>query len=74
MQIIDVINNTNECLETARKAVEDELIRLRDSRISKLLRNNGLVIKESNGNPSEIIRLSIEDCIRIGLKAILDKE
>lgn len=61
---------SDEALEIGRRAVEDELVELRDARIGQL-RNNGLVIKERDGSPSDIIRLGPEDALRIGLRAML---
>ena len=66
-QIID----SPDMLEIARKAVEDVLVDFRDSRIS-VLRNNGCAIREKDGQISGVIRLSIEQVIQIGLKAIID--
>lgn len=63
------ITNAPDLLEIARKAIEDELIELRDSRIG-MVRNNGLCIKERDGSPSDIIRLGPEHAMAIGLKAI----
>ena len=56
-------------LEVGRKAIEDVLVDLRDSRIFRL-RGNGLVIYEKDGRDSSIIRLGPEDALRIGLRAI----
>jgi hypothetical protein len=67
---IDIDSLTLEQLEIGRKAVEDVLIEWRDERLSALGRNNGLVIRERDGRDSSIIRLTIEDALRIGLKAI----
>jgi hypothetical protein len=61
------------CLETARKAVEDVLVDFRNNRIS-IQRNNGCVIREENGEASGVIRLSIEQVIQIGLKAIIEEK
>jgi len=61
---------SDEALEIGRRAVEDELVELRDARIGQL-RNNGLVVKERDGSPSDIIRLGPEDALRIGLRAML---
>lgn len=58
-------------LEVARKAIEDMLMEYRDDRLFTL-RNNGLVIKESDGSPSNIIRFGPEVAVTIGLKAIAD--
>lgn len=69
MDINDVIDNP-EALERGRKAVEDALVDLRDARIGLVGRGNGLVIAEKDGKPSHIIRLGMEDAIRIALKAI----
>lgn len=66
---LSYIANAPDLLEVARKAIEDELIERRDSRIG-MLRGNGLVIREKNGNPSDIIRMGPEEAIQIGLEAI----
>jgi hypothetical protein len=63
------ITRNLELLEVGRKAIEDTLLALRDSRISAF-RNNGLVCKERDGSDSHIIRLGPEHAIQIGLKAI----
>lgn len=57
-------------LEIGRRAVEDELIEMRDMRLALLGRNNGLVVKECDGSDSSIIRLSTEQALRIGLEAM----
>jgi len=57
-------------LEIARKAIEDRLIELRDSRLSMLGRGNGLVIREEDGSNSYIIRMGPETAVSLGLKAI----
>ncbi len=56
-------------LEIGRKAVEDVLVDFRDNRIS-VIRGNGLVIREPDGTPSSVIRLGLEDALRIALIAI----
>jgi hypothetical protein len=68
MKLTEIIEN-DELLEIGRKAIEDVLVDLRDSRIA-VLRNNGLVIKERDGKESDIIRMGPEHALRIGLKAI----
>jgi hypothetical protein len=60
----------NEEWEIARKAIEDNLINFRDCRISMINQANGLVCREKNGQESSLIRLSIEDALRIGIGAI----
>jgi len=66
---LEEIADNDELLEVGRKAIEDSLVDMRDSRIS-VLRNNGLVIREANGDPSSIIRLGPENALRIALLAI----
>lgn len=51
---------SDEVAEWARKQVEDELVELRDGRISMPFRRNGLVIAERDGEPSHIVRLGFE--------------
>jgi len=68
MTIDDIIND-NELLEIGRRAVEDELISFRESRLSQL-RGNGLVIKEIDGTPSSVIRFGMETALVIALRAI----
>ena len=72
MNLKELLDNP-EMLEIGRKAVEDTLIRFRDSRISVLGRGNGLVICEPDGTASHIIRLGVEDALRIALTSILEK-
>lgn len=60
----------------ARKAIEDELVEFRDGGIS-VIRNNGFVIRYSDGTSSDIIRFGPETGVRIALLAIaehLDKK
>ena len=57
-------------LERGRKAVEDVLIEYRDARISQI-RGNGCVVCEADGRPSHIIRLGVDDALRIALTAIV---
>jgi hypothetical protein len=65
-----IVTVTEEELEIARKAIEDKLIDFRDSRISMPMAANGLVVHERNGDPSDLIRLTIVDALNIGLSAI----
>jgi len=64
------IAESQELMEVARKAIEDELIEWRDSRLSTFMRNNGLVIREKDGGDSSIIRFGSEVAVKIGLEAI----
>jgi hypothetical protein len=59
-------------LEVARKAIEDRLIDLRNSRIALVGRGNGLVVYEADGTPSRVIRLGPEDAVCVGLLAVID--
>jgi hypothetical protein len=62
---------SDEALEIGRRAVEDALVEMRDSRISELGRGNGLVIREKDGTASSIIRFGPETALHIGIKAML---
>ena len=66
---LDSLANDDAMMEIARKAVEDVLIKWRDSRLSEI-RGNGLVIREKDGNPSTVIRFGPETAVRIALRAI----
>ena len=67
-----MVAKDNERLEVGRLAVESALIELRDERISMPMRGNGLVVRESDGKASHVIRIGTEDALRIALKAIAD--
>jgi len=60
----------DELLEIGRKAIEDQLIEWRDSRLSEFNRGNGLVIRERDGSDSSVIRFGPETALRLGLLAI----
>lgn len=55
-----------------RLAVEDELVDMRDRNMF-MLRNNGLVIKNTDGSDSSLIRLPIEMAVKIALEAMADE-
>lgn len=63
---------TDSDFEIGRKAIEDELIKWRNGRISQCFRANGLVCREADGTESSIIRFGPEIALRIGLRAMLD--
>jgi hypothetical protein len=66
------IANDHELLwNIARRAIEDELIDWRDNG-RFVLRNNGFVVKYSDGTPSDIIRFGPEVGVRIALLALAD--
>lgn len=72
-RVIDVDSITDrEWWEIGRRAVEDLLVEMRDDRISVMGRNNGLVICERDGSPSDVIRLPIEAALKVGVRAIAD--
>ena len=56
--------------EGPRQEIEDQLIELRDSRISLLFRNNGLVIKEKDSSDSMLVRMGPEEAVSVGLRHI----
>lgn len=60
---------TEEEVELGRKAIEDALIEMRDSRMFTV-RGNGLVIREKDGAESGVIRFGPEVAIRIAIEAI----
>jgi hypothetical protein len=64
---------SEEALTAAHKAVEDVLVELRDQQISVLDRGNGFVIRDPDGQPSSIMRLSARDGLRIGIAAYLSR-
>lgn len=64
------ISDNSDLLELGRLAIEKQLIEWRDERLSSLMRNNGLVIKERDGTDSTVIRFGPELALSIGLKAI----
>lgn len=59
-------------MEIGRLAIEDELVSRRDNRIFEGGRNNGLAIKERDGEPSNVIRMGPEVGLRIALTAIAE--
>lgn len=67
---LEEIAESDEVLEVGRKAIEDMLIDLRDSRIGLVGRGNGLVVYERDRTPSNIIRMGPETALKIGLQAI----
>jgi hypothetical protein len=64
------IATDDDLLEVGRRAIEESLVRWRDSRMSEAARCNGLVIRERDGSLSNVIRFGPEHALRIGLKAI----
>lgn len=60
-------------MERGRRAVEDVLIEWRDLRLSTLNAGNGLVVREKDGSPSDIIRLGTAEGLQIGIQAMLDE-
>lgn len=58
-----------ELIEVARQAIENELIDRRELGLM-VMRGNGFVVRHKDGGESPIIRLSTDDGLRIGLRAI----
>lgn len=56
---------SDEAKEAVRKKIEDDLIELRDARVSLLGEPHGLVVRERYGKPSPVIR--------IGLRSVIDE-
>lgn len=61
-----------EIIETIRKEVEDRLIEWRDGRLGILGRGNGLVIKEKDGTPSNVIRMGTPEVIHYAITRYLE--
>jgi len=70
-ELLDLAND-DEMMEVARIAIEAKLVEFRDARISLLMRGNGLVIRETDGTDSYIIRLGAETAVSIALRAIAE--
>lgn len=67
------IADDRQLLVTAHRKIEDALIDFRDRGISLLGRGNGLVVREAAGNESGVIRMSVQDALRMALRAMADK-
>ncbi len=69
---------TPEDIECARQEIEDMLIWMRDEHVY-LIRpgtyvGNGLVVREKDTGPSDVIRLRVNEAIEMAIKTILKKE
>jgi len=60
-----------DALTMAHLAVEDELVELRDARISIMGPANGLVIRERDGRESSAMRIGTRHALEIGIAAYL---
>jgi hypothetical protein len=60
-----------EAFLKAFKYVEDFLIEMRDIRCSVLVAN-GVVVREADGSPSDVIRASTKDILRMGIESYLE--
>lgn len=69
---------TAEDIESARRAIEDTLVWMRDEHVSIISAGvyvgNGLVIKGRDSSPSSIIRMRTNEAIKMAIKHILEKE
>lgn len=66
---------TDADIETARRHLEDVLIEYRDLRVSigpGGPAGHGLVVREPDGRPSDIIRIRTGEAIRIAVKTMLE--
>jgi hypothetical protein len=73
-EILRELSQSPALLDVGRLAVEDALVDLRDARISLVGRGNGLVIREKDCTNSSLIRMGMEDALRIALAAIADHQ
>ena len=55
-----------ELLDDLRLEIENELVKRRGARVSTMY-NNGLVIKEVDGSPSDVIRMGHAEALCIAL-------
>lgn len=62
-----------EMMTAAHLEIENQLIELRDSRITFGLHANGLVCKEKDGTPSDVIRMGTRMAIQQILRALADQ-
>lgn len=60
----------DDVIEAAKLAIEDVLIEWRDSRLSILRWANGLVIREADGTPSSVVRMTTHEAVRLAAPAI----
>lgn len=60
-----------DALTMAHLAVEDQLVELRDARISIMGPANGLIIRERDGSESPWMRMGTRDALEIGIAAYL---
>lgn len=59
-------------IDRAHVAIEDALLEWRDARRSQPFAGNGLVVRERDGTPSDIIRLRVPDALRIAVPVLLE--
>lgn len=59
-------------IQTVHIALEDELIELRDDRISFPFRANGLVVREKDASPSDAIRIPTDEAVKRVIKILAD--
>lgn len=71
-ELRDLAEDKELLYNVPRLKIEDTLIEFRDAGIGILGRNNGLVVKYSDGTTSPIIRLTVEDAVRIALVSLAD--
>jgi hypothetical protein len=67
-----VTDLNQDALTAAHLAVEDELVEMRDARMSVLGPANGLIIKERDGSWSDVMRMGTRDALQIGIATYLD--
>jgi hypothetical protein len=71
--ILRRIAEDRELLRVAHRKIGDALIEFRDRGISTLGRGNGLVVRAANGEESSVIRMTVQDAVRLALNAIADE-
>ena len=74
LSALEALLSDDHSLEVARSAIEDTLIKFRNGRISFPGRGNGLVVREKDGRDSSMIRMSVGDALKLGLRAIIERK
>jgi hypothetical protein len=70
INMLKELAENDKLIEVGRLAIEDELVKWRDDRLSVFC-GNGFSIREFDGTPSTIIRFGTEHGLKIALTAII---
>lgn len=70
---VRALSRDPKMLQAAHIKLEDQLIDMRDSQMSVFPAANGMVVREKDGSPSDVIRIPTAMAVQIALEAIADK-